>query len=193
MRECRLPVGLFEDLLAAFRQDTVQTRYQTYEELLDYCRRSANPVGRLVLAIAGYAGEEMNRKSDSVCTALQLANFWQDMGRDWQRGRLYVPLEEMRAAGAREQDLDRVELTEPWRAVLASLVARTRGLFDEGREVANMARGRLALELRLTWLGGVRILDRVQQQGYDVMTRRPALGKRDVPAILWRAATWSVR
>lgn len=191
IRERQLPVGLFEDLVDAFRQDTVKTRYETFDELLDYCRRSANPVGRLVLRIAGHDDERMDAASDRVCTALQLTNFWQDLARDWARGRLYVPLDEMRAAGACERDLDRGLLTPAWRSVLSSLVQRTRSLFEQGRSVADLASGRLAFELKLTWLGGWRILARVEQQQYDVFARRPTLGKGDAAAIVWRAMMWS--
>jgi phytoene synthase len=190
IRECRLPVDLFEDLLSAFRQDITRTRYETFDELLDYCRRSANPVGRLVLRIAGHTDARMDAASDCVCSALQLANFWQDLERDWDRGRLYVPLEEVRAHAASETDLDRRRMTEPWRNVLAALATRTREMFLRGREVADLANGRLRLELRLTWLGGWRILERLERQQFDVFGRRPALGAADVPLLLWRAATW---
>jgi squalene synthase HpnC len=190
IRQCRLPVGLFEDLLSAFRQDTTQRRYESWADLLDYCRRSANPVGRLVLRIAGYDDPRLDRASDAVCTALQLANFWQDLERDWHRGRLYVPLDEIRRAGAAEASLDSAQLSGAWREVLASLVQRTRRLFVDGREVADLVHGRLRLELRLTWLGGWRILERLERQQFDIFGRRPALGARDVPLMLWRAATW---
>lgn len=190
IREHRLPVHLFEDLLSAFRQDTEKTRYETFDDLLDYCRRSANPVGRLVLRIAGHDDARIDEASDSVCTALQLANFWQDLERDWQRGRLYVPLEDLRAAGASERDLDRRQSTAEWRRVMSALSDRTRRLFLRGRCVADMAGGRLRLELRLTWLGGMRILERLERQRFDVFGRRPTLGARDVPLLLWRAAAW---
>jgi phytoene synthase len=190
IRECRLPVDLFEDLLSAFRQDITRTRYETFDELLDYCRRSANPVGRLVLRIAGHTDARMDAASDCVCSALQLANFWQDLERDWDRGRLYVPLEEVRAHAASETDLDGRRMTEPWRNVLAALATRTREMFLRGREVADLVNGRLRLELRLTWLGGWRILERLERQQFDVFGRRPALGAADVPLLLWRAATW---
>ncbi len=190
IRECRLPVTLFEDLLSAFRQDTEKTRYEAFDDVLDYCRRSANPVGRLVLRIAGHQDERMDAASDCVCTALQLANFWQDLERDWERGRLYVPLADMRAAGAREQDLDGRRLTAAWRHVLSGLAGRTKDLFLRGREIADLVGGRLGFELRLTWLGGWRILERVEAQRYDVFGRRPALGPADVPALLWGAVTW---
>ncbi len=191
IRQHGLAVGLFEDLVSAFRQDTEKTRYETFGEVLDYCRRSANPVGRLVLRIAGHQDARIDEASDCVCTALQLANFWQDLERDWLRGRLYVPLEELRAAGATEQDLNRRQLTAEWGDVLSSLVHRTREMFLRGRSVADMVGGRLRLELRLTWLGGMRILERLERQRFDVFGGRPVLGARDVPLLLWRAATWA--
>lgn len=190
IRDRRLPVSLFEDLLSAFRQDTWKTRYETFDELLDYCRRSANPVGRLVLRIAGYDDPRIDVASDCVCTALQMANFWQDLERDWQRGRLYAPLDGVRAAGASEADLDRRQLTAPWRAALQALADRTKDLFLRGREVADLVHGRLRLELRLTWLGGMRILERVERRRFDVFDTRPALGATDVPVLLWRALAW---
>jgi len=125
-----------------------------------------------------------------VCSALQMANFWQDLERDWDRGRLYVPLEDLRAHAASEADLDRRQTTGPWRSVLAALATRTREMFLRGREVADLVHGRLRLELRLTWLGGWRILERLERQQFDVFGRRPALGAADVPLLLWRAATW---
>ena len=100
IRTCRLPVALFDDLLSAFRQDVTTTRYETWDDVLDYCRRSANPVGRLVLGIAGYRDDGLDRGSDAVCTALQLTNFWQDLERDWQKGRLYLPLRGLRGRRA---------------------------------------------------------------------------------------------
>ncbi len=190
MRECRLPVRLFEDLLSAFRQDTWKARYGTFEEVLDYCRRSANPVGRIVLRIAGYDDERTDRASDNVCTALQLVNFWQDLERDWRAGRLYVPLEDIRAAGAREEDLGDGRLTPEWQRVMSTLGDRTRTLFLRGRPIADMVAGRLSLELRFTWLGGWRILERLVEQRFDVFGRRPTLRTADVPALAWRAFRW---
>jgi phytoene synthase len=191
IRSRSLPVGLFEDLLSAFRQDVSTKRYATWAELMDYCRRSANPVGRLVLRVAGRADDQLDRASDAVCTALQLTNFWQDLERDWQKGRLYVPRDECERFGAREADLDARVLSSGWRAALSEMAARTRRLFEEGRAVGDGLDGRLRYELRLTWLGGVRILDRLEQAGFDVFTARPALGRSDVPALLWNAISWS--
>ncbi|HET7619441.1 MAG TPA: squalene synthase HpnC [Vicinamibacterales bacterium] len=190
IRACDLPVSLFEDLLSAFRQDVETRRYRTWADVLDYCRRSANPVGRLVLRIAGYREEHLDRSSDALCTALQLANFWQDFGRDFRAGRLYVPLEDCAAAGAREEDLEAGRLTAPWRAVMKTMTERTRALFDEGRAVCDGVRGRLRFELRFTWLGGSRILDRVDAAGDNGLIDRPALGAVDAPPLVWRALTW---
>jgi squalene synthase HpnC len=190
IRACSLPAGLFEDLLSAFRQDVVTNRYATWAEVMDYCRRSANPVGRLVLRVAGHADDQLDRASDAVCTALQLTNFWQDLEGDWQKGRLYVPRDECERFGARESDLDARVISAAWREALSEMAARTRRLFAEGRAVCDGLSGRLRYELRLTWLGGVRILDRLEQAGFDVFTARPALGSADVPALLWGAVAW---
>jgi squalene synthase HpnC len=190
MRVCNLSTSLFEDLLSAFRQDVETTRYESWEQLLDYCRRSANPVGRLVLRIAGYVGDEVERSSDAVCTALQLTNFWQDLAIDWRRGRLYVPAEETAAGGALEADLDVGRITPAWRAALAAAAERTRALFDEGRGVCDLVDGRLRYELRVTWLGGRLVLDRLESSGFDVFTARPRIGRRDAPALAWQALRW---
>jgi phytoene synthase len=191
IRACDLQVSLLEDLLSAFRQDVATTRYATWADLLDYCRRSANPVGRLVLRVCGYAGKEVESASDAVCTALQLTNFWQDLAIDYTRGRLYLPGEEWEAVGAVEADLASGRLSPPWRAAISSASARTRGLFGEGRVVCDLVRGRLRYELRATWLGGMLILDRLEEAGYDVFTHRPTIGRGDVPGLAWRAMRWS--
>ncbi len=190
MRELDLPLQWFDDLLSAFAQDTTRHQYDSWAELFDYCRRSANPVGRLVLRIGGYRDEAMDRSSDALCTALQLANFWQDFGRDWRAGRLYVPREVYASAGASLDDLHAGRVTPAWADAMDRCVEQTRRSFDAGRLVCNRVRGRLKLELRLTWLGGSRILDRVHEQRADLLTHRPTLGRRDVPSLLWRAARW---
>jgi hydroxysqualene synthase len=193
IRTCRLTAAPFDDLLSAFRQDVTTGRYETWDDVLDYCRRSANPVGRLVLGIAGYRDEGLERSSDALCTALQLTNFWQDFARDWLKGRLYVPLDECRRAGAEASDLDSRRMTSAWREVLASAGARTAGLFAGGRSVCDGVGGPLRWELRLTWVGGRRILARLERNGYDVFGGRPSLGAGDVPALLWQAMTWRAR
>jgi hydroxysqualene synthase len=186
----RLPVDLFEDLLSAFRQDVTTSRYRTWDDLLDYCRRSANPVGRLVLRVAGYDDAALDRASDNVCTALQLTNFWQDVERDWNAGRLYIPLEERDHAAARDDDLDRRTMTPEWRAALERAGARTRALFLAGRPVCDGVRGRLRWELRLTWLGGSRILTKLERGGFDVFRRRPSLTFADAPLLVAQALAW---
>lgn len=190
MRECDLPLQLFDDLLSAFAQDTTTHRYDSWAGVFDYCRRSANPVGRLVLRIGGYRDDALDRSSDALCTALQLANFWQDFGRDWRAGRLYVPREVYTSAGASLDDLDASRPTPEWADALAQCVATTRTCFEQGRLVCDGVRGRLKLELRLTWLGGSRILDQVEALGSRVLSDRPSLGAGDVPSILWKAARW---
>ena len=191
IRRFELDPQLFEDLLSAFRQDVHTNRYQTWDELLDYCRRSANPVGRLVLRISGYREDRLDRWSDAVCTGLQLVNFWQDLERDLAKGRLYVPMETVQRAGADVTDLERRRMPEPWVRALTEAVDRTRGFFREGRPIADAVRGRLALELRATWLGGSRILDRLVRSRFDVFTSRPTLGLFDAITIGARTLTWS--
>ena len=190
IRVHRLPLSLFEDLLSAFRQDVTKKRYADWPEALDYCRRSANPVGRLVLRVAGYDDPRLDAASDSVCTALQLTNFWQDLARDWTIGRLYVPADERQRAGADERDLDAGRITPEWRGALAASTRRTRDLFREGRSVCDGVNGRLRWELRFTWLGGSRILDKLEHHDFDVFNHRPTLGAADAAPLLWRAITW---
>jgi phytoene synthase len=190
IRSFNLPVSLFDDLLSAFCQDTMATRYGSWPDLFDYCRRSANPVGRLVLRIAGRSDEVLDRSSDALCTALQLTNFWQDFGRDWRAGRLYVPREVQQSCGAVESDLLSGRMTPAWGRALEACAVVTRGRFDEGRAVCDGVKGRLRFELRVTWLGGRRILEQVERRSSDLLHHRPALGAGDVPLLLWRAVRW---
>jgi squalene synthase HpnC len=190
--EKRLPPSLFEDLLSAFRQDVTVARYTSWSEVMDYCRRSANPVGRLVLHIAGYRDARLDGWSDAFCTALQLTNFWQDLEIDFRRGRVYIPEDEMRAHGAVAAELGGSTMTPAWTRVMAAAVSRTRGLFDEGRPLCDVVRGRIGYELRATWLGGRRILDRLEASGYDILQRRPSLGAADAPWFAWRMLVWSL-
>lgn len=187
---CRLPPQLFHDLLSAFRQDVTVKRYDSWDDLLDYCRRSANPVGRLVLRVAGRDEHALDEASDAVCTALQLTNFWQDLRIDWSRRRIYVPASIRHAAGATEAALDADRLPDQWRTAIAEAVTYTRRLFERGRPVCDGVRGRLRYELRATWLGGMRILDKLEASGFDPYAVRPKLSWTDAPSILWQTATW---
>jgi phytoene synthase len=190
IRSLDLPVTLFDDLLSAFCQDTTTTRYASWSDVLDYCRRSANPVGRLVLRIAGHRNQALDRSSDALCTALQLTNFWQDFGRDWRAGRLYVPLDVQQAAGADEAELANQTIAPSWVHALGLCVDRTERLFADGRAVCDGVGGRLMWELRLTWLGGRRILERVATKRSNLLHHRPKLGAADAPLLLWRAVLW---
>jgi squalene synthase HpnC len=191
IREKALPRTLFDDLLSAFRQDVTTRRYANWADVLDYCRRSANPVGRLVLLVAGVRDEAAARASDAVCTALQLTNFWQDLAIDWERGRLYIPLDDRDRAGAADSDLHAKRISPEWRSVLGVVADRTRELFDSGRPVCDAVSGRLRWELRLTWLGGTRVLEKLRAVDFDVFNRRPTLTAADLPSLLWHAIRWS--
>ncbi|MDA1183649.1 MAG: squalene synthase HpnC [Acidobacteria bacterium] len=190
IQDCSLPVGLFEDLLSAFRQDVDVARYDTWADLLDYCRRSANPVGRIVLRISGKTETQLDAWSDDICTALQLTNFWQDLTTDYARGRVYLPLEERQLHGAREEDLAEGRITPAWQKAISAAAVRTRTLFEAGKPLCEALRGRLRYELRATWLGGTRVLDRLGDVHFDVAGQRPTLGALDVPWIAWRMLAW---
>ena len=186
-----LPRQPFVDLLAAFRMDVTQKRYADEPALMEYCRLSANPVGRLLLRLFGYTKETLTPPSDAICTALQLANHWQDVSIDLKRGRIYLPEDARRCFGVSEADLRSVRATEAFRALMRDRVARTRALFAAGRPLCDAVRGRFRWELRLIWLGGQRILDRIEAAGYDVLSARPSLGPVDTLVILGRAVRWS--
>lgn len=188
--ECGLPVPLFHDLLSAFAQDVTVTRYAGWDDVLDYCRRSANPVGRLVLRVARRNDADLDRASDAVCTALQLTNFWQDLRIDWQRGRLYLPASVWRPRGATEDGLRGDRLPPEWRQAMREAVDYTRALFARGRAVCDGVPGRLKYELRATWAGGTRILDKLEASGFDPYIERPALSWRDAPRLFWRTIVW---
>ena len=189
-RRLQLPTILLEDLLSAFRQDVTVWRYATWPSLFDYCRRSANPIGRLVLRIGGYTDDDLDKCSDAICTALQLTNFWQDVKSDWSRGRIYLPREEMQAHGAEETALAADKLSADWRAAMASAVGRTRVLFRDGLPLCDRLRGRLRYEIRMTWLGGTCILDRIEAVNYDVLRHRPTIGAADIPRLIGVALGW---
>lgn len=179
VRAHRLPVPLFRDLLSAFAQDVRVGRYETFDDVLDYCRRSANPVGRLLLAMYGVDDDAALAESDAICTALQLANFWQDVAIDWRHGRVYLPLEDLARFDVSPVSIANGVCDARWTRLMAFETARTRGLFVRGRPLASRMPWRLGLELRAVVAGGMRVLERIDAVRGDVFTRRPVLGRRD--------------
>jgi hydroxysqualene synthase len=190
VRRLDIPKTLLLDLLSAFRQDTEKRRYETWDELLDYCRRSANPIGRLVLLVFGYRDPQLEQWSDRICSGLQLANHWQDVAVDLRKDRIYVPREISDRHGVKEWDLNAACVDDRFRALMAELVTRTREMFREGRPLCDRVDRDLRFEMRLTWLGGSGILDRIEAVGYDVFRRRPRYGLGGKVGLAWRAWRW---
>jgi squalene synthase HpnC len=189
----RLPLPLLGDLLDAFRQDALQTRYADRAQLLDYCRRSANPIGRLLLHLYGVADVRSLARSDAICTALQLANFWQDLGLDASRDRLYVPAADAARHGVANEELLARRDSDRVRALVGELVAWARALMLTGAPLVHAIGGRAGWELRLVVQGGLRVLERIDRLGGATLLRRPALGWRDAPIIAWRALVMRAR
>ena len=190
IRALNLPLQLFKDLLSAFKQDVVKSRYATFDEVLDYCRRSANPVGRLILLLFGYRDENLYQLSDHICTALQLANFWQDVSVDLLKDRIYLPQDELAKFGLSEDELMAGKFDQRYADLLKFEVARTWQLFKAGKPLPKLVRGRLSFELKLTWQGGTRILELIERIGYDTLSRRPKITRFDKIVLLTRAITW---
>jgi squalene synthase HpnC len=188
IREHDLPPQLFRDLLDAFSQDVTKKRYATYAEVLDYCRRSANPVGRLLLHLFKRTTDSNLRQSDAICSALQLINFWQDVDLDYAKdNRVYLPQDEMARFGVSETHLKEKRVDQSWRGLMAFQVERARSLMLEGAPLGRALPGRIGLEIRATVQGGLRILDKIQAAGYDVFRRRPVLRPLDWPVLLFKA------
>jgi phytoene synthase len=184
-----LPLALFRDLLSAFRQDVVQTRYASFHELRDYCRRSANPVGRLMLRLYGADSEPNRIMSDDICTSLQLINHWQDVAVDWRKGRIYLPQDELARHGVTEDDIAAGRCGDEWQALMRFQVGRARALMLSGLPLVQRLSGRVAVELAMMAHGGLRILDRIDAVRYDVFRARPTLTTMDWPLLFWRAVT----
>jgi len=182
IRQFDIPRGPFADLLTAFRQDQTTTRYPTFEDVLGYCRNSANPVGHLVLYLCGYRDAERQQLSDCTCTALQIANFWQDVARDYDKGRIYLPLESLAKFGVTEDDIAQRRATPQFREMLKFEVQRAREWFAKGLPLAAMVDKHLAIDIELFSRGGLAVLDAIERQNYDVLTHRPAISK---PTKLW--------
>jgi squalene synthase HpnC len=191
VRAHALPLEPFRDLLSAFTQDVTVKRYATFADLLDYCRRSANPIGRLVLAVYGVPAVVQSpalfAASDAICTALQLTNFWQDVAADFQRGRIYVPQEDMARFDVAESQIADGRADEKWRALLAFETARARALLDAGRPLTRALPFRLALELKAIIAGGLRVLDRIDARNGDVFKAPLRLTTHDWIAVAFRA------
>jgi squalene synthase HpnC len=183
----QIPIELFQKLLTAFRTDVTVKRYETYEDVLAYCRNSANPIGRLLLLVLNYRSEMMMQLSDAICTALQLTNFWQDVSLDLQKDRIYLPLEELEEFGYSEQDLFHQKVNNRFCNLMAFQVRRTAELFVEGKPLLRMVGKDLSLELKLTWNGGTKILQKIHDQHYDVLTKRPTLSKLEKLGLLFRS------
>ena len=187
VRQHALPLSLFRDLLSAFSQDVTKKRYADFADLLDYCRRSANPVGRLLLHLFKRTSERDLAGSDAVCTALQLINFWQDVEIDFAKGRVYLPQDEMARHGVSERHIAEQRCDAAWQSLLGFQVERSRQMMLQGQPLARSLPGRIGLEIRTTIQGGLRILEKIERANYDVFRRRPVLRALDWPMLLARA------
>jgi squalene synthase HpnC len=187
VEDYRLPLSPLRDLLSAFKQDVTTTRYPSFDALLDYCRRSANPVGTLMLHLYGAADAENLRDSDAICSALQLINFWQDVAIDWQKQRIYIPQDDMARFGVTETHLMEARVDDPWRHLMRFQVDRARALILAGAPLTLRLPGRIGWELRLVVQGGLRILEKIEAVDYDVFRQRPQLRASDWLRMFWRA------
>jgi phytoene synthase len=187
VRQHGLPISLFQDLLDAFSQDVTQKRYVHFAALADYCRRSANPVGRLLLHLFKRTSERDLHASDAVCTALQLINFWQDVAIDYAMGRIYLPQDEMARHGVDERHIAEQRCDGAWASLMGFQVARARDLILRGLPLARSLPGRIGLEIRTTIQGGLRVLQKIERVDYDVFRQRPILKPLDWPLLLLRA------
>jgi squalene synthase HpnC len=188
VRACQIPQHEFADLLKAFRQDQTVHRYETFEDVLGYCRYSANPVGHLVLYVCGYRDAERQQLSDFNCTALQLANFWQDVSLDWQKGRIYLPLEDMRRFGVSEREIAERRPTPEFLKLMKFEVGRAREWFERGLPLVGLVNRELATDIELFSRGGQEILHAIERQGYDVLRQRPVISKAVKLWLVARAA-----
>jgi len=187
VRQFNIPKQTFADLLTAFRQDQRVTRYQTFDDLLRYCRYSANPVGHLVLYLGGYRDDERQRLSDFTCTALQLANFWQDVSPDYEKGRIYLPLEDLHNHGVGESDIAHKNNSAQFIEMMRFEVQRAREWFERGLPLVDQVSRDLAIDIELFSRGGQEILNVIERQNYAVLGNRPAISKARKLALVARA------
>ncbi len=192
IREFEIPIETFRRLLAAFKQDRVKNRYATFDEVLDYCQNSANPVGELFLYIFGYKDKSLLPLSDAICTALQLANFWQDVSRDAAKNRIYIPRGDIERFGVSEEDIFSKHFSENFRTLLQFEVNRTRNLFEKGKKLFHLLGKDILLDVCLFVAGGEAILNKIEMQGYDVLNKRPALSKGEQVRLFMRE-WWRVK
>lgn len=188
-----IPQHEFSDLLVAFRRDQTVTRFETFAEVLDYCRYSANPVGHLVLYLCGYRDADRQQLSDYTCTALQLANFWQDVKVDYAKGRIYLPQEDMRKYGVREADIAAGRVSSEFVELMKFQVGRARDWFERGLPLIQQVGKELAIDIELFSRGGQEILNAIEWQGFDVLTRRPVISKSRKLWLVLRAAAGKLR
>jgi len=188
VRACKIPKHEFSDLLTAFRQDQTTTRYDSFHDLLGYCRNSANPVGHLVLYLCGYHDEDRQKLSDFNCTALQLANFWQDVSVDYAKGRIYLPLEDLRRFGVQESDIAAQRNTPQFIEMMRFEVERAREWFRQGLPLVGKVSRELAIDIELFSRGGQEILNAIERQGFAVLGRRPTISRSRSVALVARAA-----
>lgn len=182
-----LPKRLLDDLITAFIMDVHKNRYDSFDEVLHYCKHSANPVGRIVLHLFKQDTAENLQHSDAICTALQLANFWQDVGVDLQKDRIYIPTIDLERYNLTEQDLFQMRSIESFKRLMVYEVERTWELFQQGKPLGLNLPGKLGVEIRLTWLGGVSILKKIREQGYNTLQQRPKLTRMEFAKLLWVA------
>ena len=183
----RLPLQPFRDLLSAFKQDVDTKRYQDFDSLRDYCRRSANPVGRLMLHLYGEATNENLHDADAICTALQLINFWQDVAIDWKKDRVYLPQDDLTSFHLNETHIANERVDNQWRQLMQFEISRARDLMLSGAKLPRRLPGRIGWELRLVVQGGLRILEKIEAVDYDVFKKRPTLNGLDWCVMAWRA------
>ncbi len=188
VRAFKLPTVLLRDLLDAFAQDVVKKRYADFAELRDYSRRSADPVGRLLLHLYQRATPENLAMSDAICSALQFINFWQDVAVDWRKDRVYLPQDELARFGVNEAQIAEGRVDAAWRELMRFQLQRARDMMHSSAPLAHALPGRMGWELRLVVQGGLRTLEQIEAVDYDVFRRRPSLGKTDWLRMLWRAS-----
>ncbi|UOO82321.1 squalene synthase HpnC [Uruburuella testudinis] len=187
VRPFQIPLQPFYDLLDAFKQDVVKKRYENFGELVDYCRKSANPVGRMMLHLYGETDSRSIAQSDGICTALQLINFWQDVAVDWQKGRVYLPQEDLRKFGVSEAQIGESRVDFAFQRLMAYECEKAHKMLKAGSPLGKTLKGRVGLELRMIILGGQRIIQKLEENKYDVFAQRPKLEMKDWWKIVKRA------